>query len=208
MIERKIICETQFGFRKDHSTSHAMNHSVNFIKECHALKKHVIGIFIDLSKAFDTINHNTLLHKLYNYGIRGIAQNLIRSYLSNRFKCVKIDDVNSEQLGEQYAVPQGSVLEPLLFLLYINDLKNVVNIEGTELILYSDDTNIFIACNTFSKANQVFNEVLSRKKSQDPIFEKKGMNVLIDNVPVKEVTEVRFLGVVLDPLKSPPTIPP
>ena len=62
MIERKIICETQFGFRKHHSTSHAINHSVNYIKECHALKKHVIGMFINLSKAFDTINHNTLLH--------------------------------------------------------------------------------------------------------------------------------------------------
>ena len=110
MIERKIICETQFGFRKDHSTSHAINPSVNFINECHALKKHVIGIFIDLSKVFDTINHNTLLHKLYNYGIRGITHNLIQSYLSNRFQCVKIDDVKSEQLGVQYGVPQGSVL--------------------------------------------------------------------------------------------------
>ena len=110
MIERKIICENQFGFRKDHSTSHAINHSVNFIKESHALKKHVIGIFIDLSKVFNMINHNTLLQKLYNYGIRGITHNLIRSYLSNRFQCVKIDDVKSEKLGVQYGVPQGSVL--------------------------------------------------------------------------------------------------
>ena len=235
MIERKIICETQFGFRKHHSTSHAIYHSLNFIKECHALKKHVIGIFIDLSKAFDTINHNTLLHKLYNYGIRRITHNLIRSYLSNRFQCVKIDDTKSEQLSVQYGVPQGSIRGPLLFLSYINDLKNVVKIEGTEIILYSDDTNIFIACNTLSKANQVSNEILScvqeymysnllhinldkssfmyfppsckylktdtsRKKSQDPVFETTGKSVSIDNIPVKEVTEVRFLGVVLDPL--------
>ena len=126
------------------------------------IKKHVIGIFIDLSKAFDTINNNTLLHKLYNYGIRGITHNLIRSCLSNKFQCVKIDDVKSEQLGVQYGVPQGSVLGPLLFLSYINDLKNVFKIEGAEIILYADDTNIFIACNTLSKANQVSNEILSR----------------------------------------------
>ena len=148
---------------------------------------------------------------------------------------MKIDDAKSEQLSVQYGVPQGSVLGSLLFLLYINDLKNVVKIEGIEIILYADDTNIFIACNTLSKANQVSNEILSRvqeymysnllhinldksnfmyfppsrkylktdtsrKKSQDPVFEKTGINVSIDNVPVKEVTEVRFLGVVLDPL--------
>ena len=178
---------------------------------------------------------HTTLHKLYNYSIRGITTNLIRSYLSNRFQCVKIDDVKSEQPSVQYGLPQGSVLGPLLFLLYINDLKNVVKIEGTEIILHADDTNIFIACNTLSKANQVSNEILSRvqeymysnllhinldkssfmyfppsrkylktdtsrKKSQDPVFEKTGINVSIDTVPVKEVTEVRFLGVVLDPL--------
>ena len=136
MIQQKIICETQFGFRKHHSTSHAINHSVNFIKDCHMLKKHVIGIFIDLSKAFDTIDHKILLHKLYNYGIRGIAHNLIESYLSNRFQSVKIDDEKSDKLQVRYGVPQGSVLGSLLLLLYINDLKNLVNTNGNKILLY------------------------------------------------------------------------
>ena len=125
------------------------------------LKKHVIGIFIDLSKAFDTIDHNILLHKLYNYGIRGIPHSFIRSYLSNRLQCVKIDDEKSDKLPVRYGVPQGTVLGPLLFSLYINDLKNVVNMTDTEIILYADDTNIFIACDSLHKANQISNEVLS-----------------------------------------------
>ena len=161
MIQQKIICETQFGFHKHHSTSHAINHSVNFIKDCHMLKKHVIGIVIDLSKAFDTIDHKILLHKLYNYGIRGIAHNLIESYLSNRFQSVKIDDEKSDKLQVRYGVPQGSVLGPLLFLLHINDLKNLVNTNGTKIILDADDANIFIACNSLHEANQLSNEVLS-----------------------------------------------
>ena len=83
------------------------------------LKKHVIGIFRYLSKAFDTIDHKILLHKLYNYGIRGIALNLIESYLSNRFQSVKIDDEKSDKLQVRYGVPQGSVLGPLVVYITI-----------------------------------------------------------------------------------------
>ena len=203
------------------------------------LKKLVIGIFIDPSKAFDIIDHKILLHKLYNYGIRGIAHNLIESYLSNRFQSVKIDDEKSDKLSVRYGVPQGSVHGPLLFLLYINDLKNLVNTNGTKMILYADDTNIFIACDSLHEANQLSNEVLSHvqeymysnllhinldkccfmyfpptlkhlkgtgvcpsNKSQELVFEKTGINISINNIPVKEATEVRFLGVMLDPLLS------
>ena len=140
---------------------------------------------------------------------------------------MKIDDEKSDKLPVRYGVPQGSVLGPLLFLLYINDLKNVVNITDTEIILYADDTNIFIACDSLHKANQISNEVLSHiqkhmhanllhinldkccfmyfpptlnKNSRDSAVEKTGINILINNIPIKEATEVRFLGVTLDPL--------
>ena len=165
MSQYKIICDTQFGFRQNHSTSHAIHHSINFIKESHMLNKHVIGIFIDLSKAFDTTDHKTLLYKLYNYGIRGLAYNLIKSYLSNRYQCVKIEDEKSENVLVKYGVPQGSVLGPLLFLLFINDLKNTITHKNCKIILYADDTNIFIACDTISNATQLSNEVLVRIQS-------------------------------------------
>ena len=105
ITSKNILSDTQFGFRKDHSTSHAIHHSVNFIKDAHAQHKHVLGIFIDFSKAFDTIDHAILLHKLKHYGIRGTANNLIRSYLKNRFQQVKFEDEISESMLIKFGVP-------------------------------------------------------------------------------------------------------
>ena len=103
---------------------------------------HVLGIFIDLSKAFDTIDHKILINKLNHYGVRGNTLSLIESYLSNRKQCVSALGEISEQLAVIFGVPQGSCLGPLLFLIYINDISNIC--KSNELILFADDTNIFV----------------------------------------------------------------
>jgi hypothetical protein len=104
-------------------------------------KKFSLGIFVDLSKAFDTINHEILLGKLDHYGIRGVAKNWFQSYLSNRFQFVQLEDHKSDKLLIKCGVPQGSILGPLLFLIYINDIATVSDI--LNIIMFADDTNLF-----------------------------------------------------------------
>lgn len=155
-----ILSESQFGFRKGHSTSHAVHSSVNIIKEAHKTNKHVIGIFIDLSKAFDTLDHSILLDKLDNSGIRGTANDLIASYLSNRQQYTSILGESSDLRDILFGVPQGSVLGPLLFLLYINDLLNCYKSTDCKFVLYADDTNLFIIAETREKAMVKANKIL------------------------------------------------
>ena len=123
----KILSDFQFGFRKGRSTEQAILEMTDQLKTNIDHKKLTCGIFLDLSKAFDTVNHDILLDKMYKYGIRGIPHHWFSDYLRNRLQFVQIDDVKSSMLSIKCGVPQGSTLGPLLFLLYINDIPNCLD---------------------------------------------------------------------------------
>ena len=226
-VTQGLLHKNQFGFRKNNSTSHALNFSVSHVKSALANKESLLGIFIDLSKAFDTINHNILISKLKHYGIRGPILSLLCSYLKNRKQIVSVLGETSDPLSVIYGVPQGSCLGPLLFLIYINDLGQIDT--DSEIILFADDTNIFVKGKNkdaaYSKANEVLKKIhnymtsnqlhinldktcymffsnvnpVDNTLADDPndILEDTH-NLFINNITIPRVSSIKFLGVTLN----------
>ena len=134
------LSELQFGFRAKHSTSHALVSITEKIHEALDTGNFACGVFIDLQKAFDTVDHSILVSKLEYYGARGIVKQWFSSYLNNRKQFVTMNGYRSSLNIIKFGVPQGSVLGPLLFLIYINDLN--VSVKNSMVHHFADDTNL------------------------------------------------------------------
>ena len=206
--------DSQYGFRNHRSTAMAIIDLIEYVTTALDKKKHVMGIFIDLKKAFDKIDHEILMKKLYHYGLRGISQKWIQSYLSQRKQFVEYDEVKSSCKDIVCGIPQGSILGPKLFILYINDICNVSTL--LKYVLFADDTNLLYEhenyetlCmnvnNELSKLNEWFsiNKLsLNVKKTNFMVFGNKHINetlkIRINNEDIVKVSETKFLGIYID----------
>ena len=157
--KHKVLLPNQYGFRPGINTTHAITDIVTTAYENMGNNYYTGLIFLDLKKAFDTVNHIILLSKRNHYGIRGVAHSLLSSYLTNRKQSVFIDNYCSTPLNINNGVPQGSTLGPLLFLIYINDLENSI---VTNPRLFADDTCICVDADTTSNLEYLINSELLR----------------------------------------------
>lgn len=213
----KFLYNRQYGFRNKHSTAMALIDLVDKISQSIDNNEYTIGIFLDFSKAFDTVNHHILTSKLNFYGITDTSLSLLQNYLSNRQQYVQLNDISSNFSSITCGVPQGSILGPLLFLIYINDLPNASKIFNA--ILFADDTNLFYSNKDLEMLNDTINSELAKisdwlrvnrlslniKKTHFIVFtainkkyDHNSLSVSINNLLISCKTSTKFLGIFLD----------
>ena len=211
-----LLYKYQFGFRQGFGTDTALVFLIDNILKALDEGEMVLGVYIHLSKAFDTVNHTILLDKLYKYGIRGMAHVWITNYLYDRKQYVSFNKHDSPYEKVNCGVPQGSISGPLFFLMYINDLCNVSSLLFS--LLYPDDTNMFVTGKNIENLIFLMNTELKKiviwlnsnklslnvKKIHFIIFSfpyKRIVNtndIVIDNQPVSRISYTKFLGVIID----------
>ena len=210
------IYELQFGFRNKHSTNHALIQITEKIRKAVDDNNFACGVFVDLQKAFDTVNHQILLDKLKYYGIRGTPLSWFATFLQNRIQSVNINGHLSNKTLVTHGVPQGSVLGPLLFLLYINDLNTAI--KHSTVHHFADDTNMLLINKSLKTINKNINHdmtllctwlkankiSLNTSKTEILIFRTKNkiitkkLNFRISGQKIIPSKSVKYLGLIID----------
>lgn len=212
-----IIISNQYGFRAKHSTYMAVLDFYDKVSKAIENKLVSVGVFIDLQKAFDSLNHDILISKLEHYGIRGITINLFRNYLTNRKQFVSYNGFDSVRKPINCGIPQGSILGPLLFLIYINDIINCSAL--LYFVLFADDTNLLVSGTSCQDVMNILNPELQKlalwfnvnklslnvAKTNYILFGSKrrfvpdsNFQIKINNCTISRVTNVKFLGLNID----------
>ena len=212
--EAEILSKCQFGFQKNLSTYMPLLLLQERITKSFENGKLMCRIYLDLKKAFDTVEHSILLGKLEKYGFRNTALSIIESYLLNRQQCVDFNGVRSSLRNVSIGVPQGSILGPLLFLLYINDFPNISN--NIKFLLYADDTAIFFEAECSNDLQSLINREsqiicqwlvanrlsLNTEKTVYQVYNNTNaevnLSIKLDDVVIKEQSNVKYLGVYID----------
>ena len=212
----KSLYDLQFGFRQKFSTNHALLSITEKIRESLDNKTFSCGVFVDLEKAFDTVNHAILLKKLENYGVRGLANSWFASYLSSRKQMVVFDGSSSPLLDISCGVPQGSILGPLLFLIYINDMHSAI--KHSTVYHFADDTNLLyhhknpkiLRKHMNSDLKLLFNWLCANRlslnvsKTEFIIFRPpkakltNRITLTLNRTTIFESTKIKYLGIILD----------
>ena len=217
-IMNNLLSPNQYGFRKNCSTEFALIELYDHILKCINTNKHAITIFMDLSKAFDTLSHSVLLSKLSFYGIRGLPHSWFCSYLRNRKQFTVYDGQSSNSKMISSGVPQGSILGPLLFVIYINDIVNCSDF--FKFVLFADDTSLIVSDINFNSLvrkininlDYVYNWLVCNKlslnilKTKFVIFRNKqnkrpdysDVKLLLNGSELKQCSTFTYLGVQLD----------
>ena len=220
LTTNEILYKKQLGFQKGHSTEHAIIQLIDQIINSFEKNHFTLGIFIDLSKAFDTVDHSILIKKLKLYGVKGNNLRWFESYLSNRKQYISCNSNKCTTFESiTYGVPQGSILGPLLFLIYVYYLPNATNI--LDPIMFADDTNLFYSHHNIKTLLSTVNEELEKlgdwftanrlslniKKTKYTFFHKNSVkdnihlklpDLHISNKSIERKSSIKFLGVMLD----------
>lgn len=210
-----LLINEQSGFRKSHSCETSLNMVIANWKEEIEKGNKVVAVFLDLKRAFETIDRRRLINKLGSFGIQGTALNWIKDYLTNRRQKTSFKNEESEEREVTLGVPQGSVLGPLLFILYMNDIASINHV--SKINLFADDTlisvaesSVELAVNKINSELRIFNEwfhvnklKLNTLKTKAMIISAKSLtclssNIVIDDVIIECVSEIKYLGVIID----------